>query len=90
MSSDNDIEDEIEEEQPDTDVQDEAPRRSTRERRQPDYFGREQSHLTKTPITLRDAIVSQEKEKWKATMDNEMKSLQENEVWDLVELPGRP
>ena len=34
MSSDNDTETETEEEQPDGEAQDEAPRRSTRERRQ--------------------------------------------------------
>lgn len=86
MSSKNDTEADTEE-QPEIAVQDEAPRRSTRERRQPDFYGREQSHLTETPLTLKDAIVSQDKGKWKAAMENEMTSLHENDVWDLVELP---
>ena len=74
------------EEQPEVEVQDDAPRRSVREKRQPDYFGRVQSHLTETPTTLKDAIVSQDKERWRVAMNSEMTSLRENDVWDLVEL----
>ena len=55
MSSDLEIENEPEDEQPDNETQEEQPRRSTRERRQPDYYGREQSHLTETPTTFKDA-----------------------------------
>ena len=87
MSTNTDTEVEAEEQQPDTEAQEEGPRRSSREKRQPDYFGREQGHLTGTPITLKDATVSSDKEKWKAAMDSEMRSLQDNDVWDLVELP---
>ena len=42
---------------------------------------------TPTCITLKVAIVSQDKKEWKVAMESEMKSLQENNVWDLVELP---
>ena len=71
MSNNNDIEAEAEEEQPDTEAQGEGPRRSNREIRQPDYFGREQGHLTETSVTLVDATISPDKEKWKAAMDSE-------------------
>ena len=87
MSNNTDTEVEAEEQQPDTEAQKEGPRRSSREKRQPDCFGREQGHLIGTPITLKDATVSSDNEKWKAAMDSEMRSLQENDVWDLVELP---
>jgi hypothetical protein len=54
------------------------------------YYGREQSHLTEIPTTFKDANASQDKEKRKVAMDMEMKSLQEKDVRDLVELsPGR-
>ena len=42
MSSDIDIVAEAKDEQPDNEVQDEPPRRSTRQTRQPNYYGREQ------------------------------------------------
>ena len=58
-----------------------------RESNQVDYYGREQSHLTETPTTFSDACASPIKAKWKAAMESEMKSLQENDVWDLVQLP---
>ena len=85
-SSDIDIETEGEDVQLRNDDH-EPPRRSTRQRRQPNFYGREQSHLTETPTTFRDAITSQDKEKWKVAMEKEMKSLQSNDVWDLVKLP---
>ena len=74
----------IEDEQPVECVQ---PRRSTRQTRQPDYYWREQSHLTETPTDFRDATASQESAKWKVAMETEMESLKQNDVWDLVKLP---
>ena len=68
-------------------IQDEIPRRSIRQRSQPNYYGREQSHLTETPTNFHDANASQDKAKWKIAMETEMKSLKENEVWDLVKIP---
>ena len=50
----------VEDEQP---IQDEIPRRSIRQRSQPNYYGREQSHLTETPTNFHDANASQDKAK---------------------------
>ncbi len=47
-----------------------------------------QSHLTtETPTTLTEANASRDKAKWKVAMETEMKSLEENDVWNLVKLP---
>ncbi len=51
------------------------PRRSSRERKQPVYYG---SYLTTN--------ASRDKAKWKVAMETEMKSLEENDVWNLVKL----
>ena len=54
------------------------PRRTTRPRKEPDYYAKQQSHLTETPATFGDANVSRDKAKWRAAMDTEMKSLEQN------------
>lgn len=59
MSSDIEIEDE----QPENKVQNESPRQSMRQRKQPNNYGREKSHLNETPTTFKDANVSKDKEK---------------------------
>ncbi len=61
--------------------------RSTRERRRPDYY-MQQSYVSETPITYKDATISPDKAKWKAAMEAEMKSLEDNSVWTLVNLPS--
>ena len=68
-----------------------APRRtSTREIRRPDYYG---SHVyaatdpQKEPQTVKEARNCSEKEQWEAAMQ-EMDSIYNNGVWDLVELPA--
>jgi hypothetical protein len=38
------------------------------------------------PRTVREAMDSEEGKLWKKTMDEEMKILDKNEAWDLVEL----
>ena len=43
-----------------------------------------QPDLTLTPTTFKEAASSSDKQKWKNAMDAEMKSLEGNEVWDLV------
>ena len=88
MSSetDPDTESETEDEQPNNENGDEPSRRSTRQRRPPDFYGSEQSHLTtETPTTFMDANASQDRAKWKAAMETEMKSLEENEVLEPCE-----
>ena len=70
---------------------DEPPRRSTRQRRQPDYYGREHSSLCEKPhqpASYPEATTGPDREKWQAAMETEMMSMQENEVWDLVTLPA--
>ena len=68
----------------------EPVRRSTRERRQPDYYGRQSINLTRTqePTSFKEAISSPDQSKWKKAMKIEMKSLKDNNVWELVELPS--
>jgi transposase InsO family protein len=65
-------------------------RRSTRERRQPSYYGMEHSHLSvqKEPVSIEEATTSPESSKWTQAMEAEMKSLKDNDVWELVKLPA--
>ncbi|CAI7777648.1 unnamed protein product [Closterium sp. NIES-54] len=39
------------------------------------------------PATLKKALESSDAEKWKKAMESELKSIQENGTWELVELP---
>ncbi|CAI7915834.1 unnamed protein product [Closterium sp. NIES-54] len=39
------------------------------------------------PATLKEALESSDAEEWKNTMENELKSIEENGTWELVELP---
>ncbi len=48
----------------------------------------QQSYVSETPITYKDATISPDKAKWKAAMEAEMKSLEDNSVWTLVNLPS--
>ena len=41
----------------------------------------------KEPVTVKEAMSSPEREKWKYAMEKEIKSIKANEVWELVELP---
>ena len=43
--------------------------------------------IYKEPVTVKEAISSSESEKWKEAMEKEMRSIEANEVWELVELP---
>ena len=49
------------------------PRRSTRTRKQPNFYGHESSNVSEIP---------------QSAMETEMISLKENHVWDLVKLPA--
>ena len=42
----------------------------------------------KTADYFKEALASQQKAKWEEAMRAEMCSLQDNDVWELVELPG--
>ena len=79
-------------EQSESDVQQEVStlRRSNRERKQPNYYGNWVNIVNRSlqePTTVKEAIASKDKEKWKVAMEKEMESIQKNEVWDLVKLP---
>ncbi|CAI7818950.1 unnamed protein product [Closterium sp. NIES-53] len=39
------------------------------------------------PATLKEALESSDDEKWKKAMESELKSIEENGTWELVELP---
>ena len=39
-------------------------------------------------VTVDDALSSPNKQRWKDTMDKEMQSIHENDVWSLVPLPS--
>ena len=64
-------------------------RRSTREQRQPDFYGERatDAKFSEDPTTLQDALASTDKNEWVKAMERELESLHENQVWDLVELP---
>ena len=66
------------------------PRRSTRTRRQPNYYGQESSNVCEvpqSPVSYREATTGPDKRKWETAMETEMTSLRENHVWDLVKFP---
>ena len=65
------------------------PRRSERIRKCPDCYG-EWTHVSvqRTEHTTIDEVLSSpDKKLWEEAMQKEMKSIEENDVWDLVELP---
>ena len=65
-------------------------RRSTRERRMPDYYSCEENlagSYAQEPYTLEEVLATPEKDHWFKAMEKEMRSLQKYQVWDLVELP---
>ena len=65
-------------------------RRSTREKRMPDYYSCEANlagSYAQEPYTLEEVLATPEKDHWFKAMEKEMRSLQEYQVWDLVELP---
>ena len=89
--SDSTIEEDSEEEEPQTP----ALRRSVRERKQPKRYSPfafySSFSLTITdgdPRTVREAVDSEDGKLWKEAMVDEMTSLHKNEAWDLVELPA--
>ena len=60
-----------------------------REKHFPDYFGRSGANLVAKmePCTVDEALSSPEKDCWLDAM-KEMNSLEESDVWELVELPA--
>jgi len=65
-------------------------RRSTRDRRPPDYYGEWVTVVNaemREPKTAKDALACDDKVKWREAMNKELESLKQNKVWDLIELP---
>ena len=66
-------------------------RRSTRQRKTPDYYGEwvnMAKQKTDEPKNVEEALNSQHREEWKEAMQNEIKSLKDHNVWELVKLPA--
>jgi hypothetical protein len=68
-------------------------RRSVWERRQPKRYNPPDFHsnfslsiINDDPITVREAVDSEDGKLWKKAMVEEMTTLDKNEAWDLVEL----
>ena len=63
-------------------------RRSMRQRQAPDYFGWGANIAIQEPHSVEEVLSTPEKAHWLDAMEKEIKSLKENDVWDLVELPA--
>ena len=66
-------------------------RRSECTRQCPDCYGiwiYSAKQQENEPVTVKEAISSSESEKWKEAMEKKMRSIEANEVWELVELPN--
>ncbi|CAI5504379.1 unnamed protein product [Closterium sp. Naga37s-1] len=50
-------------------------------------FGEVKSSDAGEPATLKEALESSDAEEWKKAMESELKSIEENGTWELVELP---
>lgn len=62
-------------------------RKSTRVRRERDWYGFVAADEESDPSSVAEALSSHVKSKWEEAMDREMESLHSNEVWELVEPP---
>ena len=63
------------------------PRRSTRQTTRPDRYGIWVNTVAAEPATVHEALNGSENKEWSNAMEQEMKSIYSNDVWDLVELP---
>ena len=70
---------------------DQALRQSQRMKRPPDLYGEWATvsiSESNEPRSVTEALASPDKIKWLNAMQKEIQSLNSNDVWDLVELPG--
>lgn len=93
FSSDRESEVPTESHTPDEGIAEPALRRSTRERHHqyPNYCGMERSHLSEVqsePVSIEEATTCPDSSKWMQAMETEMRSLKDNDVWELVDLPA--
>jgi hypothetical protein len=71
----------------------EAPRRSQRLKKSPipnDYevYNSEEVHIGGDPASFQEAMMSRpDASKWQKAMEDEMRSMSANKVWDLEEIP---
>ena len=67
------------------------PRRSTRVRSAPEWYGNPVLEVMlldhDEPMNYEEAMMSPDSAKWLEAMKSEMRSMYENKVWTLVELP---
>ena len=69
------------------------PRRGTRARNVPQFFGEVRTHLVVTegdyvePKTVYEAKQGDDWDQWHRAMKDEVKALQDNETWNLVRPP---
>ena len=88
---DADVVGQVDDEEIDDPVDDQlTPRRSERVRCRPNYYSEGAFIIAdgaEEPISYQEAIASVNKSKWKDAMEAEMRSLEHNDVWELVELP---
>ena len=64
--------------------------RSVREIHLPDYYAVKVNTANEKqmdPVSTEEAVASPEQSKWLKAMKNEVQSLKDNDVWELVELP---
>ena len=91
FSSDCETEAPTEEQSPDEGIPEQVLRRSTRKRHQQSYYGREQSNSSKfhnEPTSFEEATTSPDSSKWREAMETEMRSLNDNDIWELVKSPA--
>jgi transposase InsO family protein len=85
------VEDENAEQNEDNIVVEQSVRRSQRERRRPDYYGawiHSAKVVDKEPVSVEEALSGPEKQEWRKAMEREVQSMNQSDVWDLVELPN--
>ena len=66
-------------------------RRSSRERKAPNYLG-EWVNITEElpePTTVKEALEGPERSEWKKAIDNELQNMKINSVWSLVDKPEK-
>ena len=67
---------------------DEEPQQERRERCPLDRYG-EWVYIAQEedPVSVKEALSSQDAAKWRKAMETELQSLHKNQVWELSELP---
>lgn len=74
---------------PELSTSDILPRRSCRQRNPPTRFDQEFCNIaTDEPVSYNEAVTCPESKYWIDAINDELKSMEENEVWDIVQLPA--